>query len=346
MLKKSVSILLLIVFAVVSGLNFTACFTSSEKFSYTFTGVFDTAVTVMAYSANQKNFDEICKSTQESMNRYHRLFDIYNDYDGINNLKTVNDHAGGGEIPVDAEIVELVEFGKDMYDISGGKLNIMMGAVLKIWHEYTEKGKADPDKAEIPDSETLENASLHCDIDSLIIDDDAYTLCIDDPLACIDVGAIAKGFALQKTAESLKAKGYDNILINAGGNIASVGPKADGGKWNVAVQSPDDPNGYIGSQLLCNAALATSGDYQRFYTVNGKKYHHIIDNKTLFPAENMRSATVLSPRADYADAYSTIVFLMEPDEALKFIENTEYTEALIMDPDGEILYSSGWKNDG
>ena len=345
MLKKSVSILLLIVFAVVSGLNFTACFTSSEKFSYTFTGVFDTAVTVMAYSANQKNFDEICKSTQESMNRYHRLFDIYNDYDGINNLKTVNDHAGGGEIPVDAEIVELVEFGKDMYDISGGKLNIMMGAVLKIWHECAEKAQKEPERAQLPDENELKEAYAHCDIDSLIIDDDAYMLFISDPLASVDVGAIAKGFALQKTAELLKNRDYNNILINAGGNIVSVGAKADGKKWNVAVQSPDDPDGYIGSQLLLDSALATSGDYQRFYTVNGKKYHHIIDNETLFPAENMRSVTVLSPRADYADAFSTIVFLMDAGEAAEFIENTEYTEALIMKADGEIISSSGWEKD-
>ena len=346
MLRRSFSILLLFVFAAISCLDLTACFIASEKFSYTFTGVFDTSVTVMAYSSNQKNFDEICSSAQESMNRYHRLFDIYNYYDGINNIAAVNANAGGSEIPVDAEIIELVEFGKDMYDISGGKLNIMMGAVLKIWHEYAEKGKAEPDKAELPDMQMLEDASEHCDIDSLIIDDDANILCILDPLACIDVGAIAKGFALQKTAESLKAKGYNNILINAGGNIASVGPKADGKAWNVAVQSPDEPDGYIGSRFLSDSALATSGDYQRFYTVDGKKYHHIIDPGTLFPAENMRSATIASLRADYADAYSTIVFLMDTDEALKFIENTEYTEALIMDPDGKILYSSGWENNG
>lgn len=314
----------------------------SSRFSYTFFGAFDTAVTVTAFCERESEFNELSELCENELAEYHKLYDIYNDYDGICNIKTINDNAGGEAIVVDGRIIELLEFGVDMYEISEGRLNIMLGSVIRLWHECRENATLNPESAVLPDSVSLQSASEHCKIESLIIDKENSTVAITDDRAGIDVGAIAKGFALMKLKARLVEEGYDNVLINAGGNIFTIGSRGDGQAWNAAVQDPDNAEGYVGNKPLNGESLATSGDYQRYYTVDGVRYNHIVSPFSLYPADFVKSATICATDPATADALSTIVFLMDEEQGLAFVEELKDTEALIVTKNNEVLFTSGW----
>ena len=126
---------------------------------------------------------------------YHRLYDIYNDYDGVVNVKTINDNAGVAPVQVDDKILGMLELARQMYDTTNGKLNIAMGSVLRIWHDYREAAEANTNEADnkLPEQEALDAAARHCDISNLVIDENARTVYLSDPDMSLDVGSVGKG---------------------------------------------------------------------------------------------------------------------------------------------------------
>jgi thiamine biosynthesis lipoprotein len=133
------------------------------------------------------------------------LYDIYNEYEGINNLCTIN--KSEGEVATEKEIIDLLLFSKDMYALSEGKVNVAMGSVLSIWHNYRTEGAKTPETASLPPLELLQSAGEHTHIEKVIINKEKNTVCLSDPKLKLDVGAVAKGYALEKCAEKLEEKG-------------------------------------------------------------------------------------------------------------------------------------------
>lgn len=162
----------------------------------------------------------------------------------------------------------------------------------------------------------------------------------------LDVGAVAKGYTAQRICEKLRAAGADSALISIGGNVQTIGGKGNGSAWRVGVQSPDTSKGqsYLHVLKLQDLALVTSGIYQRFYEVDGVRYHHIIDPATLMPREEFASVTILSPNGAEADALSTAVFNMSLEEGQELIESLENTEAFWVYEDGREVFSSGFQD--
>lgn len=279
---------------------------------------FDTVTTV---SAPKKDFEGVWKIACEEFERYDRLFDIYSEYDGINNLCTVNKNAGKAPAVVDREVFELLEYSKEIYSVTNGKVNIAMGSVLKIWHSYREAGLEDPESAKIPPRDMLTEAARHTDINSIELRREKLEVFINDEKVSLDVGAIAKGFAVEKVARALEDAGYESILISAGGNVRAIGTKQDGEKWKVAIAAPDGGSAYPAICEIADRSVVTSGSYQRFYTVDGKNYHHIIDPKTLLPSEYFVSVSVCVKDSGLADALSTALFLMSEDEGRALCES-------------------------
>ena len=271
---------------------------------------FDTVTTVSAYMDDDE-FDAMWRVICEKFDYYNRLFDIYSEYDGINNLCTVNKNAGKASVAVDRELVDFIAYAKNVYDITDGKVNIAMGSVLKVWHDYRTAGIADPENAELPPISLLEEKSQSCDINKVVIDTEKNEIYISDENISLDVGALAKGYAVEKVAHELEALGYTNLLINAGGNVCAVGCKAEGEKWSVAVNDPKGGGSYPAIIKMSDASLVTSGSYQRYYTVGGKNYHHILDPKTNMPADYFVSVTVLAKDGALADAMSTALFITD-----------------------------------
>ena len=333
---------------IISLLPISSCEFSPEtqKYEASFFDFFDTVTVITGYEEKREDFDEVADEIKELLAKYHRLFDIYNEYEGINNIAVINNTYFKEQKPieVDKEIIELLEFSQDIYELSNGKVNISMGSVLSIWHGYRMSGKSDPDNPKLPSIDELNEANLHTDINNIIIDKEKMTVLISDDKTKLDVGAIAKGFACEKIAKYLSEKGITGYLINIGGNVRALGDNPDGEPWIVGVENPnrdDKKNPYIAVLNLKDMALVTSGSYQRFYTVNGKNYHHIIDPETLMPSERYLSVSVLSRDSGLADALSTALFNMTYEEGFKLIENINDTEAVWVMPQGEVRYSHG-----
>ena len=157
----------------------------------------------------------------------------------MNNVKTINDNAGIAPVEVDKELIDLLELSREEYELTGGKVNVAMGSVLSIWHTYREKGVADPAQARIPDIQELKQAAEHMDFEQVQIDPQASTVYLPDEEMSLDVGAIAKGYATKRLAETLKEAGVTSAVLSLGGNVETIGTKADGTPWCVGVQNPD-----------------------------------------------------------------------------------------------------------
>lgn len=326
------------------GLLLTGCAETGtpekKQYSATFLTLFDTVTTILGRADSQEEFQATAQELHDRLLEYHRLFDIYNDYEGINNLKTVNDSAGIAPVTVDERIIALLLDCREYFQLTGGKVNAAMGSVLQLWHEARSAGMDDPLNARLPDTDALERASEHTDFDDVIIDEEASTVYISDPELRLDVGAVAKGWAVQRVCETAPA----GLLVSVGGNVFATGPKDDSGTpWVIGIQDPDGGDQYLHTIYVTGGSVVTSGDYQRTYAVDGKLYHHIIDPQTLFPSENWRSVTIVCADSGLADALSTALFLLPRQEGQKLLDSCG-AMAMWVDADGGIFYSPGFED--
>ena len=308
------------------------------QYNASFLTLFDTVTTIVGRYPSEKEFSEVTQTIHDQLLEYHQLFDIYNGYDGLNNLKTVNDNAGIAPVAVDSRIIDLLTDCKAYYELSGGKVNVAMGSVLNQWHVARNASINDPANAYTPNPDTLAKAAEHCSFDTILIDEEAGTVFITDPDQRLDVGAVAKGWSLQRVAEETPP----GLLISVGGNVFATGPKDDSGtSWVVGVTNPDGGN-YLHTLNIPYGAVVTSGDYQRFYQVGGVTYHHIIDPVTLFPSNYWQSVTIVCEDSGLADALSTALFLLPQAEGQVLLDACG-AEALWMDLDGQLYYSTNFE---
>ena len=315
-----------------------------KKYQEQFFDLFDTVTQISGYAASEQEFRENLAYIRARLEYYAGIYDIYQDYGQIINLKTINQAAGREPLPVEPAIFDLLKLGKEMYKQSGGAVNIAFGSVLRIWHQFRQAGIKKPEQAKLPDMAKLRAAAAHTNIGDLVLDEAAGTVFLRDPEMSLDVGALAKGYAVERVAREMAAAGMTAFLLNVGGNVRAVGAKPDGESWHIGVQNPDtaSPDAYIEEVWLKNESLVTSGNYQRFYVVGGKRYHHIIDPDTLMPADYFQSVSILCADSGKADAYSTAAFNMPSEESRRFIESLAGVEAMWVLSDGEIMYSSGF----
>lgn len=307
---------------------------------------FDTVTTISGYEYSGDDFDKVTKEIFSTLGEYHQFFDIYNKYEGVENLYTVNKLYNGEHkvVAVDRKIIDMLLYAKEMYVKTDGKMNIAMGSVLSIWHDYREEADNNYGFGELPPMDELIEASKHTNIDDLIIDEENCTVFIADPHMKLDVGAIAKGYAVEMVAQMLEERGIEGYVINVGGNIRTVGAKANGEKWVTGVENPgldiyDDYIAYVG---LAGEAIVTSGSYQRYYIVDGKAYHHIIDPATLMPATYFQAISIICPHSGTGDGLSTALFCMPIEEGMAIIESLDGVEAMWTYPDGTMVKSSGF----
>ena len=310
-----------------------------KQYNATFLTLFDTVTVITGKAERQEVFTEKAQKVHDELLLFHQLFDIYNDYEGIVNLKTVNDNAGIAPVEVDSRIIDLLLDCRHYCELTGGLVNPAMGSVLQLWHEARNDGINDPANAYLPDVEKLKAAAEHMSFDTIVIDEAASTVYISDPEVSLDVGAIAKGWSVQRVAETAPA----GLLISVGGNVCATGPKDDAGTpWVVGVQNPDGGDSYLHTLNVTGGSVVTSGDYQRAYVVDGKLYHHIIDPGTLYPSEYWRSVTILCEDSGLADALSTALFLLPQAEGQALLEKCG-AEAMWVNADGERFYSPGFE---
>lgn len=304
---------------------------------------FDTVSYVYSYAGDsEERFSSRSSEVSSILEEYHRLFDIYHAYSGVNNLYTVNLNAGGAPVEVDRKLIDFLLYAKDLYEKTNGEMNVMLGAVLKLWHETRSAASDNPANAVLPDENALQEAILHTDFSLLEIDAEKNTVRITDPKASIDVGALGKGYATEMAARYLEEDGAFGYVLNIGGNIRTIGTKPNGEGWKTGVKDPQDPeNSYAAYLTISDTACVTSGNYERYYTVNNVRYHHIIDKDTLYPAQYFAAVTILTKDSGLADALSTALYCMSMEDGLKMLQNFPNVHVIWIYEDGTVKTTEG-----
>ena len=243
--------------------------------------------------------------------------------------------SAGQTVRIDPLTYRVLEESLFYCEASGGIFDITMGAVCKLWN-FADKI--------IPTLDELKQALSHVDWRTLILgeDDDGFWAQLTDPEASIDVGGTAKGFIADDLHALLLEEGFSNAIINLGGNVVTFGSKPDGSPWTIGIRNPAAPSTLIGAVPIDHGSVVTSGLYERCFTKDGIRYHHILDPKTGYPVQtDIAGASIVSERSIDGDGYSTTVFALGSIGALEFAEHTPGIEALLVLDDGTILQSSG-----
>ena len=273
----------------------------------------DTYINVKFYLDNKEKANNIMIGIDDIYREYHELTDRYNSYDGINNVYYINNNdSSDSEVVLDSKLYDLIKYA---YDFS------------KNTNGLFDKGEG------VPSVDELKKANKRNEI--ILLGNNK----IKNNHPNIDLGGVSKGYTTQVVSNYLKANGIKHFLINAGGNV-SCGDAYGKDFYKVGIQSPDR-DGIVGVLKVTNISVVTSGGYERNYEYNGKIYHHIINPKTLFPSEFMKSVTVVSSDSGLADMLSTTLFLMTVDDALEFLKDYD-AEAIFVLNDGSIVKSEGF----
>ena len=233
----------------------------------------------------------------------------------------------------DKEICDLVSIALQVSKDSDGSFDITVYPLIQLWGFYTGNYK-------IPEKEKIDELLTMVGYGNVFVKDD--TLLKTEDNVALDLGGIAKGYALKEAVKVLKKAGVSSALVDLGGDLYALGTH-NGKPWRIGIRNPQG-EGMIGLLEVSDISVVTSGDYERFFERDGERYHHIINPKTGYPARNMVSVTVIGKDAVKADAWSTALFIMEPDEALKAVEEIPYLEALLVTSKGKALLSSGLKD--
>ncbi len=361
-MKKIINITLVLSLFLLVGCSSKGEQNEYELFSKNIFGPFDTITTYMTYAKSEDDFNKQYEYIYKQLEYYDQLFDKYTAYDDFNNVNTINKMAGIEPVVVESELIDVIQFSIENYKTISSKVNIAFGSVIKIWHDYREEAESNDGVGEVPTMDALEKAALHTSIESIIIDEDAKTVYINDAGVSLDLGATAKGYAIELIKQGLIDMGVDNFLLSGGGNVASHGERKfvkEGNfvldeckdKFCVGIESPKDGN-YASTNgnneailVVSGESIVTSGDYQRFYEdLQGVKYHHLIDPDSLFPAVYFRSVSIITPDSGMADFLSSAVFLMPYEDGLELIESLDDVEAIWLLEDGKVKHSSGLKD--
>ena len=335
--KIRVVVLLLLLLLLLNGCAGKEKKPELNRYQTSYLDLFDTVTSIVGYAPSETAFEEETKRIYEGLLRYHQVYDIYHEYPGMVNLCSLNAHAGE-TMRAEPEILDLLAFAQRVCDLSGRRTDVTMGALLSVWHEAREAGIANPAEARLPAEKTLREAAAHRGFDRVEIDTEHETIRFTDPQLRLDAGALAKGYAVQRVGQQTPS-GY---LISAGGNVYATGPRADGSDWTIGIQDPDgDYGAFLHKLNLSAGAVVTSGDYQRYYVVDGKTYHHIIDPETLYPGTQWRAVTVICGDSGMADALSTSLFLLSREEGQTLLDQLD-AEAMWMDREGRMFFSPGY----
>lgn len=296
------------------------------------TFAFDTVISLVAYCESEEQFRQLRDVVFERIQELHKKFDIYNEYEGMNNLCTVN-RLAGRPVEVDQDIADLLITARGIWTRTDGLVNVAQGKLFALWKEARETGV-------LPTEEAIGTAMAHGDMEDVVWKktDGGVVVTLKDPEMALDVGAIAKGWAAEAAADAADAAGITaNYVISAGGNVVARGMAEGKRLWSVGIRDPrsDDPTAHAVVITAGDESVVTSGGYERNLEVNGKRYCHIIDPRTGYPADFVLSATAICPESDTADGYSTALFLMTPEEAMAFAKDHHF-HAVVIDHDGKV----------
>jgi thiamine biosynthesis lipoprotein len=292
----------------------------------------DTLVEMTVACRSEQQANEAMSAAYEEMRRIEALLSRYRNGSQISQLNT--DAGKDQVVQVSREVHDILQRSLQYAVLTDGLFDITIGPIVDLW------GIGTPYQ-QVPDESELQRVLPYVGYQNVEISENGG-IRLRYPEVKLDLGGIAKGYSIDRAIEVLR--GYDMIsaLVNAGGDIRGIGTKPDGTPWRIGIQHPRKPNDIVGVIQLQDAAVATSGDYERFFMHNNIRYHHIFVPHTGMPAQACQSVTIITKTAEAADVFATAVFVMGPERGLKFIEDQTDVEGMIIDSDGNMITSSGF----
>ena len=291
----------------------------------------DTYMSVTAYG---EGADAAVDAAQAEIERLDALLSTGNEDSEIAKLNV----SGTAELSEDAGY--LVERALELNEETDGAFDIAIYPVMEVWGVPTQN-------YQVPSEELLQERLALADASQISYNKETREISFGKDGMEIDLGGIAKGYTSARIMDIFKSCGITSGLVNLGGNVQVLGTKTDGSKWRVAVQSPDDENDYLGVLSVFDKAVITSGGYERYFEQDGKTYHHIIDPKTGYPAENgLTSVTIVSADGTLADGLSTSLFIMGKEKAAEFWRaHSDEFDAILLSEDGILYVTEGIADD-
>lgn len=299
------------------------CVNRNEKIHKQTRFLMDTYCTIQAVGPRKPTLQAIGLAL-DRMEEIDKKFNALNPQSPVYKFNTEH-------VPItDQEILDLFRIAQIISQESKGAFDCSVYPLIKLWGFYE-------DTPALPENKKITECLKNIGYQNLILKEN--TLVKQTDAMGIDLGGIAKGYAVQEAAQVLKKQGITSALIDAGGDIYALG-KLKGKPWRVGIRRSRG-EGIMGVLEVSDLSVVTSGDYERFFEKDGIRYHHLLDPKTGYPAKELISVTVVSQDPVFADAWSTALFIMGEIEGMEIVERTEQIEALMVTSQGEILYSSG-----
>lgn len=290
----------------------------------------DTFVEITVVCRNSRHAEDAIAAAYQEIERIEKRLSRYQP---DSQISVINQHAGEDKaVQVDREVAGIVRRALTYADATRGLFDVTLGPVIDLWGIGT-------DHERVPEAGEVQTALRKVAYQAVSVQEQQVRL--HKAGMIIDLGGIAKGYAIDRAMAVLQQHDLQHVLINAGGDIRGIGKRADGTPWRIGIQHPRE-SGIMGVVELQHAAIVTSGDYERFFEREQTRYHHIFDPQTGMPARGCQSVTTVAPTAEAADVFATAVFVMGPEQGLAFIENRVELEGMIIGADGTILTSSGF----
>lgn len=289
--------------------------------------------TLIEISIYDKDSDP--SAIQNAFNEIQRLEGLMSPHIANSEITKINQSAGVQPTPVSVEVFNVIERALYWAEQSHGALDISVQPIQDLWGFEG----ASPS---LPTEKAIEKTLSKVGYDNIELKN--QTVFLTKKGMSLNLGAIAKGYAVDQAMKILKQSNIHNALINAGGDLKTSGTRSDQMMWKIGLQHPRKPEAILANFSLSGKAVATSGDYQRYFEIDGTRYHHVLNPKTGHPATGVMSATVVTQTVMDADALSTALFVLGPEKGIAFINSLENTEGLLVDHNGSLHLSNGMKN--
>jgi len=285
-----------------------------------------TVVEIQVRDADDKKAEDAISKAFAEMKRIEDLFTTFDNKSPVSRINNSADTI----INVESEIYNLIVLCDSITKLSNGCFDVSLNNIIRVWG-------FDSDNRHIPEASVIDSAlKLSGWKDVKLFGENKI---FKQRKVELNFGAIAKGYAVDKAINILRKSGIKQALVNAGGEVSVIG-----NNWIVGIQHPDEINSIIKRIKLNGYTVATSGDYEQYFEVDGVRYHHILDPETGYPSKGLQSVTIINKSNAFADALATAVFVMGEEKGMKLIESLDDTEVMIIDERGRISYSTGFEN--
>lgn len=294
-----------------------------------------TTVSIATFTTDGLSEEEIRPKLQKALDEIRRLQALMTTWSDTSEVSKINAAAGKQAVPVGPETFEVIRKSLWIGKESGGVFDISFEAMKGLWK--FDEGAED----RIPSKDAIDAARKLIDYRQITVDDKARTVKLNKPGMRINLGGIAKGYAIDAASRVLRAEGLQSFFAQAGGDLYVSGKKPDGSRFKVGIRDPrgKGPTDYFALLEVEDHAFSTAGDYERTFVKDGKRYHHIIDPRTGYPATASRSVTVWARDAHTADAIDDAIFILGPEKGMKLVESIDDCGAVIVDAHNKVWIS-------